>query len=79
MSYGGSYASAVRMQYKTPYTKDMFSCPKRYLSYTISVLLTSEKRTPLSIKDKNCWFQGVLYIEVPLYNYDTVLSVHYGV
>ena len=25
------------------------------------------KRGHLPIKDKNCWFQGVLYIEVPLY------------
>ena len=37
-----------------------------FLPQTTNIILTSEKRN-LSVKDKKCWSQNVLCLEVPLY------------
>ena len=64
--------SLLRTQYKKPLIlRTSFFAP----NYNFPILLVyfqPLRRGHLPIKDKNCWSQGVLYIEVSLYKYYTI-------
>ena len=52
---------------KNLYIKDKFFWPKLQFFSILLVYFQPLRRGHLPITDINCWSQGVLYIEVPLY------------